>query len=58
MFIVLLMVVLAVAGIYVARTSNSYGSSLEEYITSRNPQNAGDIERLTTEYHKNNGSFL
>jgi hypothetical protein len=28
-----------------------YGSQLESYITSRNPQNEGDVERYTREYH-------
>jgi hypothetical protein len=31
--------------------SNSYGSSLEKYIIARNPQHAGDIDRLTLDYH-------
>jgi len=29
----------------------SYGSELENYITSRNPQNESDVERFTREYH-------
>ena len=28
----------------------SYGSELENYIISRHPQNAGDVERLEKEY--------
>jgi hypothetical protein len=28
-----------------------YGSQLESYITSKNPQNEGDVERFTREYH-------
>ena len=31
-------------------TPNTYGSKLEEYIVSHNPQNGGDIERLTREF--------
>jgi hypothetical protein len=51
MFITLLMLVLAVAGIWVARSQKTLGSSLEQYITDNNPQNNGDVERLTVEYH-------
>lgn len=29
----------------------TYGSELEYYIVSNNPQNEGDIDRLTREYH-------
>lgn len=28
----------------------TYGSELEHYISSRNPQNTGDVERLQKEY--------
>jgi hypothetical protein len=31
---------------------NSYGSDLEQYIVSHNPQHPGDVERLTTEYNQ------
>lgn len=31
--------------------SNNYGSELENYINSRNPQNEGDVERFTREYN-------
>lgn len=30
--------------------SNTYGSRLEEYIVSKNPQDTADIDRLTREY--------
>jgi len=33
-----------------ASGSNTYGSRLEEYIVSKNPQDTADIERLTREY--------
>jgi hypothetical protein len=33
-----------------ASESNTYGSRLEEYIVSKNPQDTADIERLTKEY--------
>jgi hypothetical protein len=29
-----------------------YGSDLEKYILSKNPQNSGDVERLTFEYNQ------
>jgi hypothetical protein len=29
----------------------SYGSQLEYYIVSNNPQNEGDVDRLTREFH-------
>ena len=51
MFIILLMICLAVAGVWVARSQRTYGSSLEQYITDNNPQNNGDVERLTVEYN-------
>jgi hypothetical protein len=51
MFIILLMLVLAVAGVIVARSQRTYGSSLEQYINDNNPQNSGDVERLTVEYN-------
>ena len=34
------------------RISGDYGNNLESYITSRNPQNEGDIERFTRDYHE------
>jgi multidrug resistance efflux pump len=52
MFIALLALALLVLGIIVARDQQTYGSSLEEYISSRNPQHSGDIERLTVEYNQ------
>ena len=47
---------LAVVGIVgpfialLATESNTYGSRLEEYIISKNPQDTADIERLTKDY--------
>lgn len=32
--------------------NETYGSDLEKYIVSKNPQHAGDVERLTTEYNR------
>ena len=31
-------------------TESTYGSKLEEYIVSHNPQDTADVERLTKEY--------
>ena len=42
---------LAVAGVWVARSQRTLGSSLEQYITDHHPQNTGDVERLTVEYN-------
>ena len=37
----------------------TYGSGLEYYIVSNNPQNAGDVDRLTREYHsKSNEGYI
>jgi hypothetical protein len=33
-----------------ASESNTYGSRLEEYIVSKNPQDTADIERFTRDY--------
>lgn len=33
-------------------STDSYGTALEKYIVGRNPQCAGDIERLTHEFHR------
>ena len=33
-----------------ANESNTYGSRLEEYIVSKNPQDTADIERFTRDY--------
>ena len=46
---------LAVVGIVgplvaLASESNTYGSRLEEYIVSKNPQDTADIERFTRDY--------
>ena len=53
MLVGLLMIGLAYAGYRVAKSSNntSYGSNLEQYIAMHNPQNSGDVERLTAEYN-------
>jgi hypothetical protein len=32
--------------------SETYGSRLEEYISSRNPCDIADVERLTTQYER------
>ena len=34
----------------------TYGSGLEYYIISNNPQNEGDVDRLVREYQQNNQS--
>ncbi len=51
MVVFIIMVALLVLGIKFAREERTYGSSLEQYISERNPQNGGDVERLTVEYN-------
>ena len=36
----------------------TYGSALEYYIVSNNPQSEGDIDRLTREFEKDNANFI
>ena len=49
---------IAVVGIVVPLLSmasekqTTYGSKLEEYIVSQNPQDIADVERLTVEYDR------
>jgi hypothetical protein len=39
--------------------TQTYGSELESYITSRNPQDAGEVDRLMREFDiKNSGGFV
>jgi hypothetical protein len=51
MLVFLIALVLLIAGIRIARSQKTYGSSLEQYIAEHNPQNSGDVERLTVEYN-------
>jgi hypothetical protein len=53
MLVGLLILALAYAGYRIAKSSKNitYGSSLEDYIASHNPQHSGDVERLTVEYN-------
>jgi hypothetical protein len=37
---------------FFSKFSKSYADNLEDYINSHNPQNEGDVERLTMEFHK------
>jgi hypothetical protein len=53
--VLLTIVALAMVGIIgpliaMASESNTYGSRLEEYIVSKNPQDTADIERLARDY--------
>lgn len=49
-------IILPLLGIF---AQDTYGRSLEQYIVSRNPQNAGDVENLTIEYQrKQDRTFL
>jgi hypothetical protein len=44
--------IIGIIGPLLAMTSesNTYGSKLEEYIVSKNPQDTSDIERLQRDY--------
>jgi hypothetical protein len=37
--------------------SETYGTELEKYIVGRNPQDVGDIERLTYEFHRKQSNW-
>lgn len=58
MSVLLTVGVIAVVGIVVPLLSmatekqTTYGSKLEEYIISQNPQDIADVERLTVEYDR------
>lgn len=61
--VLLSVLVLAVMGIIVPLTGligqKTYGSGLEDYITSRNPQDTADVERFAREYdQKSKRNFL
>lgn len=47
--IALVGIILPLLGIF---AQDTYGRSLEQYITNRNPQSPGDIERLTIEFQR------
>jgi hypothetical protein len=36
----------------------TYGSELEEYITSKNPQNTADVEMLMRQYNQHQKGWL
>jgi hypothetical protein len=33
------------------KSQSTYGSDLEQYIVSRNPQDTADVERIARDYH-------
>ena len=35
----------------IAENQATYGSDLEQYINSRNPQDTADVERIARDYH-------
>lgn len=56
--LVAILSVIALATIYLcylfgSTFSTTYGSELERYIVTRNPTDAGDVERLVREFDKN-----
>ncbi len=38
--------------VFLGFSTDTYGSQLEQYIVGRNPQDVGDVERLTYEFHR------
>ena len=38
--------------VFLGFSTDTYGTELERYIVNRNPKDAGDIERLTNEFHR------
>ena len=38
--------------VFLGFSTDTYGTELEKYIVGRNPQDVGDIERLTYEFHR------
>jgi len=38
--------------VFLGFSTDTYGTELEKYIVGRNPKDAGDIERLTYEFHR------
>jgi len=43
--------------VFLGFSTDTYGTELEKYIVSRNPQDAGDIERLTYESHRKQSNW-
>jgi hypothetical protein len=44
--------ILRMLSVFLGFSTVTYGTELEKYIVGRNPQDAGDIERLTHEYYR------
>ena len=46
--------------VFLGFSTDTYGTELEKYIVGRNPKDAGDVERLTYEFHRkqSNWKFL
>ena len=43
--------ILGILLVFLGFSTDTYGTELEKYIVGRNPQDIGDIERLTYEFH-------
>ena len=54
--VLITIITMAVVGIAIPLlgllSNQSYGSQLEQYINSRNPKDAGDVERMTNEFQR------
>ena len=44
--------ILGMLVVFLGFSTDTYGTELEKYIVGRNPQDVGDIERLTYEFHR------
>ena len=49
---IIIMIVIYLCYLFGSLFSTTYGSELEKYVTSRNPVDAGDVERLILEFDK------
>ena len=52
MVVVLISAIIVALYYLVIPKQDTYGNQLENYITSNNPKNVGDVERLTQEFDR------
>jgi hypothetical protein len=48
---------LGILTVFLGFSKDTYGTELEKYIVGRNPQDTGDIERLTYEFHRKQSNW-
>ena len=44
--------ILGMLFVFLGFSTDSYGTELEKYIVSKNPQHTGDVDRLALEYNR------